>query len=288
MTTTTVDALAPAPSGEPEETSSSVVWALRDTGALTVRNLLHYVRVPELLVFTFVQPVMFVLLFRYVFGGSIPIPGLEYVDYLMPGIFVQTVVFGATATAIGLAEDIGTGIVERFRSLPMTRFAVLAGRTAADLIRNTGVVIVMFVIGVLVGFRPEGGIPRIVLALLLILGFAHALSWIFANVGLRASNAEAAQAISFPILFPLTFASSAFVPVSNMPGWLQAFAWHQPVTIVVNAARALMLGPEAAAQLQAEGILRASTLSYTLQSIAWIVGILAVFVPLAVRRFNRL
>ena len=288
MTTTTVDALAPAPSGEPEETSSSVVWALRDTGALTVRNLLHYVRVPELLVFTFVQPIMFVLLFRYVFGGSIPIPGLPYVDYLMPGIFVQTVVFGATATAIGLAEDIGTGIVERFRSLPMTRFAVLAGRTAADLIRNTGVVIVMFVIGVLVGFRPEGGIPRIVLALLLILGFAHALSWIFANVGLRASNAEAAQAISFPILFPLTFASSAFVPVSNMPGWLQAFAWHQPVTIVVNAARALMLGPEAAAQLQAEGILRASTLSYTLQSIAWIIGILAVFVPLAVRRFNRL
>jgi len=288
MTTTTVDALAPAPSGEPEETSSSVVWALRDTGALTVRNLLHYVRVPELLVFTFVQPIMFVLLFRYVFGGSIPIPGLPYVDYLMPGIFVQTVVFGATATAIGLAEDIGTGIVERFRSLPMTRFAVLAGRTAADLIRNTGVVIVMFVIGVLVGFRPDGGVPRIVLALLLILGFAHALSWIFANVGLRASNAEAAQAISFPILFPLTFASSAFVPVSNMPGWLQAFAWHQPVTIVVNAARALMLGPEAAAQLQAEGILRASTLSYTLQSIAWIIGILAVFVPLAVRRFNRL
>ena len=288
MTTTTVDALAPAPSGEPEETSSSVVWALRDTGALTVRNLLHYVRVPELLVFTFVQPIMFVLLFRYVFGGSIPIPGLPYVDYLMPGIFVQTVVFGATATAIGLAEDIGTGIVERFRSLPMTRFAVLAGRTAADLIRNTGVVIVMFVIGVLVGFRPDGGVPRIVLALLLILGFAHALSWIFANVGLRASNAEAAQAISFPILFPLTFASSAFVPVSNMPGWLQAFAWHQPVTIVVNAARALMLGPEVAAQLQAEGILRASTLSYTLQSIAWIIGILAVFVPLAVRRFNRL
>jgi ABC-2 type transport system permease protein len=288
MTTTTIDVLAPAPGDEPEETTSSVVWAMRDTGALTIRNLLHYVRVPELLVFTFVQPVMFVLLFRYVFGGSIPIPGLEYVDYLMPGIFVQTVVFGSTATAIGLAEDIGTGIVERFRSLPMTRFAVLAGRTAADLIRNTGVVFVMFVIGVLVGFRPDGGLPRIVLALVLILGFAHALSWIFANVGLRASNAEAAQAISFPILFPLTFASSAFVPVSNMPGWLQAFAWHQPVTIVVNAARALMLGPESAAQLQAEGILRASTLSYTLQSIAWIVGILAVFVPLAVRRFNRL
>jgi len=288
MTTTTVDVLAPAPGGEPEETTSSVAWALRDTGALTVRNLLHYVRVPELLVFTFVQPIMFVLLFRYVFGGSIPIPGLPYVDYLMPGIFVQTVVFGSTATAIGLAEDIGTGIVERFRSLPMTRFAVLAGRTAADLVRNTGVVFVMFVIGVLVGFRPQGGVARILVAIVLILGFAHALSWIFANVGLRASNAEAAQAISFPILFPLTFASSAFVPVSNMPGWLQAFAWHQPVTIVVNAARALMLGPEAAAQLQAEGILRASTLSYTLQSIAWIIGILAVFVPLAVRRFNRL
>ena len=287
MTVTTADSLAPAPGARPQEATSSLGWALRDTAALTVRNLLHYVRVPELLVFTFVQPIMFVLLFRYVFGGSIPIPGLSYVDYLMPGIFGQTVVFGSIATGIGLAEDVGTGIVERFRSLPMSRFAVLAGRTAADLIRNFGVVVVMFVIGVLVGFRPDGGVPRIVLALALILGFAVALSWVFANVGLRAANAEAAQAVSFPILFPLTFASSAFVPVSNMPGWLQAFAWHQPVTIVVNAARALMLGPDAAANLQAQGVLRESTTSYTLQAIAWTVGIIAVFAPLAIRRFNR-
>src|SRR5262249_3342578 len=155
-----------------------------------------------------------------------------------------------------------SGIIERFRSLPMSRFAVLAGRTAADLTRNFGVMIVMFVIGVLVGFRPEGGAARITLAILLILGFALSLSWVFANVGLRAANAEAAQAISFPILFPLTFASSAFVPVSNMPGWLQTFANHQPVTIVVNAARALMLGPETAAQLRQAGILTASTTSY--------------------------
>jgi ABC-2 type transport system permease protein len=286
MTTTTIDALAPAP--EPEEATSSLTWAVRDTAALTVRNLLHYVRVPELLVFTFVQPIMFVLLFRYVFGGSIPIPGLPYVDYLMPGIFVQTVVFGSMATGIGLAEDIGTGIVERFRSLPMNRFAVLAGRTAADLIRNVGVVVVMFAIGVLVGFRPDGGAARILLGLALVLGFAFALSWVFANVGQRAANAEAAQAVSFPILFPLTFASSAFVPVSNMPGWLQAFAQHQPVTIVVNACRALMLGPDTAAQLRAADILQASTLSYTLRAIAWILGILLVFVPMAVRRFNRL
>ena len=288
MTATTVDALAPAPGDRPEAATSSVAWAVRDTAALTVRNLLHYVRVPELLVFTFVQPIMFVLLFRYVFGGSIPIPGLDYVDYLMPGIFGQTVVFGAIATGIGLSEDRASGIIERFRSLPMSRFAVLAGRTAADLTRNFGVMIVMFAIGVLVGFRPEGGAARIALAIVLLLGFALSLSWVFANVGLRAANAEAAQAVSFPILFPLTFASSAFVPVSNMPGWLQAFANHQPVTIVVNAARALMLGPEAAAGLREAEILTASTTSYVLRSIAWIIGILAVFVPLAIRRFNRL
>ena len=130
---------APSPAAE----GSRLTWAVRDTLALAKRNLLHYTRVPELLVFTFVQPIMFVLLFRYVFGGAIPIPGLDYVDYLMPGIFGQTVVFGSVATGIGLAEDLGTGIIERFRSLPMTRMAVLSGRTSADLVRNTGVVIVM-------------------------------------------------------------------------------------------------------------------------------------------------
>ncbi len=265
---------------------SRLGWALKDTLALTKRTLLHYTRVPQLLVFTFIQPVMFVLLFRYVFGGVIDVPGLSYVDYLMPGIFGQTVVFGATSTAVGLADDLGTGVIERFRSLPMVRMSVLSGRTAADLLRNSGVVVVMLVVGLLVGFRPQGSIFGIIGAALLVLAFSFALSWIMANVGLKVANAEAAQAVAFPLMFPLTFASAAFVPVNSMPGWLQAFAAHQPVTTVINAARGLMLGPDAAAGLQKAGVFTSSTTSYVLQSLVWIVVILAVFVPLAVRQFN--
>ena len=276
------------PLGAPPEDASRLTWAARDTVALAKRNLLHYTRVPELLVFTFVQPIMFVLLFRYVFGGAIPIPGIAYVDYLMPGIFGQTVVFGSVATGIGLAEDLGTGIIERFRSLPMTRMAVLSGRTSADLIRNTGVVAVMMIVGVLVGFRPHGGLLGILGGCLLVLGFAFALSWVFANVGMKVANGESAQAVSFPILFPLTFASSAFVPVNSMPGWLQGFAAHQPVTVVINATRGLMLGPDDAAALRQAGLLTASTTSYVIQSIAWIVLIVGIAAPAAIRRFNRL
>lgn len=280
-----VDVARPGPSEATGD--SSLGWAVRDSLALAKRNLLHYTRVPQLLVFTFVQPIMFVLLFRYVFGGTIVVPGLDYVDYLMPGIFGQIVVFGATSTAIGLAEDMGSGIIERFRSLPMVRMAVLAGRTGADLVRNAGVIVVMMVVGLAVGFRPGGSIPAIVAACLLILAFAFALSWIMALVGLKVPNAEAAQAVAFPLLFPLTFASSAFVPVNSMPGWLQVFAAHQPVTVVVNAARGLMLGPDVARNLEQAGVFNTSTTGYVLQSLGWIVAILAVFVPLAVREFNR-
>ncbi len=280
---------APAPAVAPADDpgGSLLGWAVRDSLALAKRNLLHYTRVPQLLVFTFVQPIMFVLLFRYVFGGTIRVGDLAYVDYLMPGIFGQVVVFGAMATAIGLAEDLGSGIVERFRSLPMVRMAVLAGRTGADLLRNTGVVVVMLLVGMAVGFRPQGGVLRVLAGCLLVLAFSFALSWVMSLVGLRVANAEAAQAVSFPLLFPLTFASAAFVPVNSMPGWLQAFAAHQPVTVVVSAARGLMLGPEAAADLQASGVFTTSTTGYVIQSVLWIVAILAVFVPLAIRRFNR-
>ena len=263
-------------------------WTLHDGLVVARRNLIQTVRVPELLFFSLVQPVIFVLLFAYVFGGAIPIPGIAYVDYLMPGIFGQTVVFGSVATGIGLAEDLGTGIIERFRSLPMTRMAVLSGRTSADLIRNTGVVAVMMIVGVLVGFRPHGGLLGILGGCLLVLGFAFALSWVFANVGMKVANGESAQAVSFPILFPLTFASSAFVPVNSMPGWLQGFAAHQPVTVVINATRGLMLGPDDAAALRQAGLLTASTTSYVLQSIAWIVLIVGIAAPAAIRRFNRL
>ncbi len=279
-------AVAAPPSAEAP--GSAAGWAVRDTLALAKRNLLHYTRVPQLLVFTFIQPIMFVLLFRYVFGGTVAIPIKGgYVNYLMPGIFGQTVVFGATSTAIGLAEDLGGGIIERFRSLPMVRMSVLAGRTGADLVRNGGVVVVMFIVGFAVGFRPSGGPLRIVLGALLVLAFAFSLSWIMANVGLKVANGEAAQAVAFPLMFPLTFASSVFVRVDRMPGWLQGFAAHQPVTVVVNAARGLMLGPEATAKLRAAGAFTTSTTSYVLQSLGWIAVILAVFVPLAVRQFNR-
>ncbi len=278
------DVVAPRLAEDPG--GSRFSWAVRDTLAVTGRNLLHYLRVPQLLVFTFVQPVMFVLLFRYVFGGAIPIPGVSYVNYLMPGIFAQTVLFGAVSTGIGLAEDMSSGIIERFRSLPMASMAVLAGRTMADLVRNAFVILVILVVGFAVGFRPGGSILAVVFGLLIVLAFAFALSWVFANVGMKAPNGEAAQAISFPILFPLTFASSAFVPVNNMPGWLQGFASHQPVTVIINAMRGLMLGPHPTSVLRQKGLFTTSTTSYVLQSLAWIVVILVIAAPAAVRRFR--
>ncbi len=273
--------------GSTVEGGSRLVWAVRDTLAMAQRNLLHITRVPQLLVFTFIQPVMFVLLFRYVFGGAIPIPGLSYVNYLMPGIFGQTVMFGAANTAVGLADDLGTGIIERFRSLPMARLAVLSGRTLADLARSCVVVAVMLLVGFAVGFRPDGSVLNIAAGIVIVLGFAFGLSWLFANVGLRAPNAEAAQAVAFPIMFPLTFASSAFVPVNTMPGWLQGFAAHQPVTVVINAARSLMLGPEATAQLREAGVFTTSGTSYVIQAFAWIAVIVGIAAPLAVRRYRR-
>jgi len=212
-------------------------------------------------------------MFRYVFGGAINTPGIPYVDYLMPGIFVQTVVFGALTTGVGLAEDLQKGLIERFRSLPMARSAVLLGRTIADLVRNIFVVALMSAVGLLVGWNPSGDLVSVVAGLGIVLGFAYALSWVFAIVGLSVRDSETAQAASFPILAPLVFASSAFVPVASMPGWLQAFARHQPVSVVVNAVRALTLGGASASQV--------------LSAVAWIVGIVAVFAPLAVARYRR-
>jgi ABC transporter DrrB family efflux protein len=246
--------------------------------ALTIawRNLLNIRRNPQLLVFATVQPVIFVLMFRYVFGGAIagvwdghPVP---YVDFLMPGIFVQTVAFGALTTGVGLAEDLQKGLIDRFRSLPMARSAVLVGRTLADLLRNVFVVLLMAVVGFLVGWRIETGVPGLVACMLLVVAFAYALSWVFAIVGLSVRDAETAQAASFPILAPLVFASSAFVPTETMPGWLQAFANHQPVTAVCNAGRALTIG--------------GPTTEYVLIALAWIVGIVAFGATFAVRKYR--
>ena len=249
------------------------VRPVQDALTIAWRNLLTIRRTPQLLVFATIQPIIFVLMFRYVFGGAIHVPGVPYIDFLMPGIFVQTVVFGALTTGVGLAEDLQKGLVERFRSLPMARSAVLVGRTLADLVRNVFVVLLMCIVGFLVGWRIQTNVFGFLGAVGLVIAFAYSLSWVFAIVGLSAPDAETAQAASFPILAPLVFASSAFVPVDTMPGWLQAFANHQPVTAVVNAARALTLG--------------GPTSTKVIQAVLWIVAIIATCAPLAVARYRR-
>jgi ABC-2 type transport system permease protein len=253
------------------------VRAVRDAFAITWRNLIAYRRVPQLLVFSTIQPVIFVIMFRYVFGGAIrlrtPVP---YVDFLMPGVFVQTVVFGAIATAIGLASDMKTGLMERFRSLPMARSAVLAGRTTADLARNVFVVLLMLLVGFLVGFRVHTDVLGLLGGILVLLGFGYAMCWIFATVGMAVGDPETAQAAAFPVLAPLVFASTLFVDSSTMPGWLAVWADHQPVSVTAKAVRYLTLGDSPLG--------RASDLWAAL---AWIAGILVVFAPLAVRRYRR-
>ena len=250
-----------------------ITGAASDMMALAGRNLTTYRRVPQLLVFSTIQPVIFVLMFRYVFGGAIRVTGVSYVDYLMPGIFIQTVVFGAIGTAVGLATDLNTGLLERFRSLPMSRSAVLAGRTAADLARNVFVVALMALVGFAVGFRIHGGVPSFVVALGLVLLFGYVLSWVFAGVGLVTGNPESAQAAAFPVMAPLVFASSAFVPVASMPAWLRVFAEHQPVSVTTTAVRQLVLGGPATADV--------------LKALAWMAVILLVFAPLSVWRYQR-
>jgi ABC-2 type transport system permease protein len=249
--------------------------AVRDTFAVTQRNLIHFFRIPQLLVFSTIQPVIFVLLWRYVFGGAIAETprGVPYVDFLMPGIFVQTVVFGALATSVGLAADLKSGMLERFLSLPMSRSAVLTGRTLADLVRNVFVVILMVLVGFAVGFRIHTNIGTFLLGLLLVLLFGYALSWIFATVGLLVKDPETAQAAAFPVLAPLVFASSAFIPLITMPGWLQAFARNQPVSVTVEAVRDLTIG--------------GPTAEHVLQALIWCAALVAIFAPIAVRMYRR-
>ncbi len=255
---------------------TSVNYVVSDAMAMTKRNLTRYVRIPTLLIFSTVQPIMFVLLFVYVFGGavkgSLP-PGVKYVDYLMPGIFVQTVVFGSTQTGVGLAEDLSKGMIDRFRSLPMARSAVLAGRTLGDSVRNAFVVVLMTVVGVLVGFRFHAGFFPAVFALVLVVAFGFAFSWISAMIGLAVHDVESAQTAGFIWVFPLVFASTVFVPLSSMPGWLQAFARVNPITCAANAVRTLTSG--------------GPTSGPVLYAVLWIVGILAVFMPLATRNYRK-
>ncbi len=252
---------------------NKLYWAFADGWVLARRNLVQIPRIPELLVFATIQPVMFVLLFRYVFGGAVDVGGESYVNYLMAGIFVQTVAFGAVSTGIGLSEDLQKGLVDRFRSLPMARSAVLTGRTIADLVRNLFVVLVMLLVGILVGFRPEAGLTGWAGAIGLLLLLSFSFSWIGATVALLLRSTEAVQSAGFIWLFPLTFASSAFVMTDNMPGILKSFADHQPITQVIDAVRGFLLD-------QPVG-------SHGWQALAWCVGILVVFVPLSVSLYRR-
>jgi ABC-2 type transport system permease protein/oleandomycin transport system permease protein len=245
-----------------------------DSRVMATRQLRKVLRRPMYVVYLFVQPVIFVLLFRYVFGGAIKAPHTSYVNYLMPGIIVMTAIFGALTTGLGLTEDLKAGVVDRFRSLPMARSAVLIGRTAADLTVNVITLIVMVLIGFAVGFRPTQPVYEVALAFVLVLAFAYVFSWISAYVGLMVRDPETAQSVGFIWVFPLVFASSAFVPTSSMPGAVRAFADVNPVSLTVNAARDLTIG-------------HGHALGPGLGALAWLVGLLVVFVPLAVRMFRR-
>ena len=253
---------------------SALAYAVSDTAVVAKRNLLRIPRQPDLWVSFTIQPIMFVLLFVYVFGGAIQTPGYpDYVDFLMPGIIVQTMSFGGFVTAIGLSDDLRKGLIDRFRSLPMARSAVLAGRTLADVATNTVSLVVMVVVGLLVGFNFSSSPLEVVAGFGLLLLFGYAFSWIFAFIALSSSSAEGAQALGFMLIFPLTFASSAFVPPESMPGAIQTFAEVNPVSTVVDATRALFVDGPAGNDVWA--------------AFAWCLGLIAVFAMLAVHRYRR-
>lgn len=253
-------------------TDNKLIWNFTDTLTIMWRNLIHYRRQPQLLAFSTIQPVMFVLLFTYVFGGAINAPGGDYINYLLPGILVQTVVFGGTATSIGLADDLQRGLVDRFRSLPMARSAVLAGRTLADTVRNIFVIMLMVIVGYLNGFSYQGSFAEFLGGIAVLIVFGHVMSWIFALTGVVLKDAETAQTAGFVFVFPLVFASSIFVPIETMPSWLETFATYQPISVTATTVRALFFG----APVEDFGLW-----------LFWMVAIFSVFVPLAIRQYRR-
>ncbi|HVM66644.1 MAG TPA: ABC transporter permease [Acidimicrobiales bacterium] len=257
----------------PADRHTKAMWTVLDSLAVARRNVIAMFRTPQILVFSTIQPILFVLMFRYVFGGAIHIPGVSYVDYLMAGVFVQTVTFGAVQTGVGLADDLQKGLIERFRSLPMARSAVLAGRTLADTLRNLFVIILMIAVGFAVGFRLHTNVGELLAAIVIMLLFGFALSWVMAVIGLGTRNAEAAQAAAFPLLALLVFASNAFVSTQTMPRFLRDYANHQPVSATATAIRSLVLG--------------GPTMSHVLVALAWSAGIVLVFAPFAVARYRK-
>ena len=251
----------------------SLRWWVADSLEMVKRNLRHIRRTPELLLDVTLQPIMFVVLFRFVFGGAIPIKGTTYVNYLMAGIFVQTIAFGGMYTGVLLANDLKNGMIDRFRSLPMLQSSVLTGRTLTDLLRAMLAVTVMTAVGLAVGFRPEGGLSGALLAIGVMLAFGFALSWVGVAMGAFVRTPEALQGLIFMTVFPLTFASSAFVPTDTMPDWLRVFAEHQPLTLVTNTVRSFTLngsgGPDA------------------IPALIWAAGTLIVFFPIALWLYRR-
>lgn len=261
---------------------SKFYWAIHDGLVVTWRDLIKLPRSPDLLVFGLIQPIIFVLLFAFVFGGAISIPGGgDYRSYLMPGVFVQTIAFAGAATSVGISTDMSKGLVDRFRSLPMARSAVLVGRTLADLVRGAITIALMSLTGLLIGWRIEGGLGNAVIAYALLLSFGYAMSWVGATIGLSVGSPEVAQTAGFIWLFPLTFLSNAFVPTQGMPAWLQPIAEWNPVSAIVAAERQLFGNPNPFAD--------GSTLPQQypiLVSIFWIALLLVIFIPLAVRRYR--
>lgn len=254
----------------------SLLLTIRDIFTITKRNLMRLRRTPQLLFFSSFQPIMFLLLFNYVFGGAVTRAGTgtaNYINFLLPGILAQTAIFGSLQTGIGMADDLNKGVIDRFRSLPMSRAAIVAGRTFADAIRNILVISIMLTVGELIGFRFHHGLGYGFLALLIALLFGYAFSWISLVIGLLVRDPETAQTSGFVWVFPLVFASSVFVPTGTMPDWLRTFAENQPVTQTVNAIRYLTQG------------LGDSTSVW--QSVLWAAGIIMIFVPLAVARYRR-
>jgi ABC-2 type transport system permease protein/oleandomycin transport system permease protein len=246
---------------------------VHDTVVLASRNYRHHVRTPSLVVFSLMTPMIFLLLFRYVFGGSIAVDGLRYVDFLVPGVLVQTIAFGATQTGVGLAGDVNRGVTDRFRALPISRSAVVGGRALVDAGRNALIAVAVLGVGALTGFRPDGGPLGLVAAVGIALAFGYAFSWVAALIGVTVRHAEAVHDAGFVWVVPLTFASSALVEVDAMPDGVRWFARANPVTSVADAVRALALGEPAGGSV--------------LHATAWIVALLAVTVPLAVRAYQR-
>jgi ABC transporter DrrB family efflux protein len=247
--------------------------AVRDTRGITKRNLLRIVRTPQLLFMTLVQPMVILLLFRYVLGGAIDVPGLDYVDYVVPGIFLEAVLIGGMTTALALATDLQAGIIDRFRSLPMARSAFLAGRTLADLCRAILALVFIVIIGLLVGFRFHNSVGACLAGIALIIGFGYAFTWVYAAIGLAVKDPQTAQITSILPMFILFFASSALVPVSTMPGWLQPFARNQPVSVTIDSVRTLFEGGPVYHQLW--------------QAVLWCIGIFVVFLAISLNLYRR-